>query len=59
MPLVRLLGNIGAVVLSIGVSIILFAVVFGIDISDIISRVIEKWIVRHEENKEYIQESSD
>ena len=51
-PLVRLLGNLGAVVLSIGVSIMLFAFVFGIDISDFISRKAEDLLTKHEENKE-------
>ena len=55
-PLVRLLGNLGAVVLSIGISIMMFAFVFGIDISDIISRIVEKGIERHEENKEIREE---
>lgn len=50
-PLVRLLGNLGAVVLSIGVSIMLFAFVFGIDISEIISNSVENWLVKHEERK--------
>ena len=50
-PLVRLLGNLGAVVLSIGVSIMLFAFVFGIDISEIISNSVENWLVMHEERK--------
>ena len=51
-PLVRLLGNLGAVVLSIGVSIMLFMFVFGIDISSYISRKAEEWLIKHEENKE-------
>ena len=55
-PLVRLLGNLGAVVLSIGVSIMMFAFVFGIDISNIIGSLIEKILVKHEENKEQREE---
>ncbi len=51
-PLVKLLGNIGAAVLSIGTSIMLFAFVFGIDLSKIIGRKIEKILERHEENRE-------
>ena len=51
-PLVRLLGNMGAVVLSIGGSVMLFAFVFGIDVSDIISRLVDRWITKHEEKKE-------
>lgn len=48
-PLVRLLGNLGAVVLSIGVSIMLFAFVFEIDISEIISEKVEEYIEKQEE----------
>ena len=55
-PLVRLLGNLGAVVLSIGVSIMLFAFVFGIDISEIISNSVENWLVKHEERKKEKEE---
>ena len=55
-PLVRLLGNLGAVVLSIGVSIMLFAFVFGIDISEIISNSVENWLVEHEERKQEREE---
>ena len=50
-PLVRLLGNLGAVVLSIGVSIMLFAFVFGIDVSELISEFVEKFLERQEERK--------
>ena len=55
-PLVRLLGNLGAVAVSIGVAIMLFAFVFGIDISQIISKVVENWLEKHEENKERREE---
>ena len=51
-PLVKLLGNIGAVVLSVGVSIMMFAFVFGIDISEIIGRKVENALEIHEENRE-------
>ena len=49
--LVRLFGNLGAVVLSIGVSIMLFAFVCGIDISEYISKKVEEYIERKEEKK--------
>ena len=55
-PLTRLLGNVGAVVLSTGISIMLFAFAFGIDISEIISNLVDKWLIRHEENKEISKE---
>lgn len=51
-PLVRLLGNLGASVLSVGVSIMLFAFVFGIDISEFINRKVVEMLEKHEENKE-------
>ena len=46
-----LLGNLGAVVLSVGVSLMLLAFVCGIDISGFISKRIENHIERKEENK--------
>ena len=55
-PLVRLLGNLGAVVLSIGVSVMLFAFVFGIDISELISKTAENLLAKHEENKQSREE---
>ena len=47
--LVKMLGNLGAVVLSIGVSIMLFAFIYGIDISEMISTKIEEHLERKEE----------
>ena len=49
--LVRMLGNVGAVVLSVGISVMLFAFVCGIDISEYISQKVEKHIERKEEKK--------
>ena len=57
--LVRLLGNLGAVAVSIGVAIMLFAFVFGIDISQIISKTVESWLEKHEENKERREERKE
>ena len=50
-PLVRLLGNLGAVVVSVGVAVMLFAFVFGIDISQLISTIVENWLENHETKK--------
>ena len=50
-PLVRLLGSLGAVVVSVGAAVMLFAFVFGLDISEFISSIVENWLERHEENK--------
>ena len=49
--LTKMLGNLGAVVLSIGVAIMLFAFVWGIDISGYISKLIEEHIERKEEQE--------
>lgn len=49
--LVKMLGNLGAVVLSVGVSIMLFAFVCGIDISEFISRKVEEHIEKKEQQK--------
>lgn len=49
--LVRMLGNVGAVVLSVGISIMLFTFVCGIDISEFISRKVEEHIEKKEEQK--------
>ena len=51
-PLVRLLGNLGAIVVSVGIAVMLFAFVFGIDISQFISTIVENWLERHEARKE-------
>ena len=49
--LVKMLGNLGAVVLSVGISVMLFAFVCGIDISEFISQRVEEYIERKEEKK--------
>ncbi len=49
--LVKMLGNLGAVILSIGVSILIFAFIWGIDLSEYLSRSIEGHIERKEEQK--------
>lgn len=41
-PLVKLLGNFGAVILSVGISIMLFVFTFGIDLSNIINQKVEE-----------------
>ena len=47
----RLFGNLGAVVLSVGVSLMLLAFVCGVDISEFISRKVEEHLERKEEQK--------
>lgn len=51
-PLVKLLGKVGSVILSIGIAIILFVVTFGIDISNIINNFVEALIERKQEQAE-------
>ena len=48
-PLVKLLGNFGAVILSVGISIMLFVFTFGIDLSNIINQKVEEMQERKEE----------
>ena len=49
--LTRFLGRMGAIVLSIGISIMLFIFVCGIDISPIIGQVIEMLLLKKEERE--------
>ena len=51
-PLFKMFGKIGTVILSIGVSLILFAVTFGIDISAIVSGWIQSGVDRRKERHE-------
>ena len=64
-PLFKMFGKIGTVILSIGVSLILFAMTFGIDISGIVSGWIQSGVdkrrEKHEERKlarEEVEEES-
>ena len=54
--LTKTLGNLGAIVLSVGISIMLFAFVCGIDISEYISQKVNEHIERKEEQKQEKQE---
>ena len=54
--LTKMLGNVGAVVLSVGVSVMLFAFVCGIDISELISSKVENHMEKKEEQKIYKEE---
>ena len=58
-PLFKLFGRIGTVILSIGVSLILFASIFGIDISGIISNWIQKGVDKRKEKYEARLEEDD
>ena len=51
-PLFKLFGKIGTIILSAGISVILFAVTFGIDISE----MIRNWIQSGVENRKEKQE---
>lgn len=48
-PLTKLLGNIGAIILCLGIAIILIVFTFGIHLSEWISQVVEKLQERKEE----------
>ena len=48
-PLFKLFGRIGAIIVSIGAAIILFATTFGIDISSIVSEWIQSGVDRRKE----------
>ena len=51
-PLFKLFGKVGTIILSIGVSLILFAVTFGIDISEMISNWIQSGVDNRKERQE-------
>ena len=59
-PLTKLLGNVGAVILSVGVSIILFVITFGIEFTDMIEAFVEdheeKKLERKEEKKKNLED---
>ena len=47
--LVKMLGNVGAIVLSLGISIMLFVFVCGIDVANIIGSLVERHLERKDE----------
>lgn len=51
-PLAKLLGDMGAVILCIGIAIILLVFTFGINLSDIINMIVNKLEERREEHLE-------
>ena len=51
-PLFKLFGRIGTIILSIGVSVILFAVTFGIDISGIVTNWIQAGVEKRKQQYE-------
>ena len=53
--LVKMLGNLGAIVLSLGISIMLFVFVCGIDVANIIGKIVENYLERKDE-KEILKE---
>ena len=54
--LVKMLGNLGAIVLSLGISIMLFVFVCGIDVANIIGKMVENYLERKEEKEILKQE---
>ncbi len=55
-PLVKLLGNIGAIILCLGIAIILVVFTFGINMSEIISGILERAQERKEARLEHREE---
>ena len=51
-PLTKLLGNIGAIILCIGIAIILIVFTFGINLSDMLAIMMDRVDERKEERKE-------
>ena len=51
-PLTKLLGNVGAVILSVGISIMLFVFTFGIEFSEMIENFVENQQEKQLERKE-------
>ena len=51
-PLVKLLGDVGAIILCLGIAIVLFVFTFGINMSEIINNFVEKMEERREERLE-------
>ena len=52
LPLFKLLGKVGTIILSIGLALIMFSITFGIDISKIISNWIEAGVEKSKEKRE-------
>ncbi len=55
-PLAKLLGDVGALILCIGVALVLLVFTFGISMSDIINKIVEKMQERREEHFEEKQQ---
>lgn len=51
-PLAKLLGDVGALILCIGIAVVLLVFTFGINLSDMISQMVEKVQERREERLE-------
>ena len=62
-PLAKLLGDVGAVILCVGIAIILLVFTFGINLSDIINMIVSKLEEKREERSErkeqYEKDSKD
>ncbi len=54
-PLTNLLGNIGAIILCLGVAIVLIVFIYGINMSDIINNIVDKMEDKKEEKLERMQ----
>ena len=54
-PLVNLLGNVGAIILCVGVVIMFAVFTFGINMSEIINNLVEKSEENREERLEHLR----
>ncbi len=55
-PLAKLLGDIGAVIFCVGVALVLFVFTFGISMTDIINKIVERFESKKEERLERKEE---
>ena len=55
-PLAKLLGDIGAVIFCVGVALVLFVFTFGISMTDIINKIVEKFESKKDERLERKEE---
>ena len=58
-PLAKLLGSIGAIILCIGIAIMLLVFTFGINMSDLVKLLVDKWTDNREEKKEEIEKNRE
>ncbi|MBQ3415394.1 MAG: DNA translocase FtsK [Clostridia bacterium] len=58
-PLAKLLGSVGAIILCVGIAIMLLVFTFGINMSDLVKLLVEKWTTNREEKKEELEKNRE